>query len=228
MASEEADAKLTNLFTKLQDLVANGQGVSKKAVRVVEDSKFCCLRMHCHTPSLLLPIYPHLELTPPLYAPPPSPPGVSRFPCRHNVSCSVSPVCSPCAVLKLAPADADALSAKAVALVKQEKFGDTLVFLKAHPTIAADLNFEKAYSLYRLGRFDEVHRRFLLLRCTDVRATRPCMWPSCMCCRDQRVSVPCSSQLCASVRKVATVQAAVTITSCGHCLWRSATGKYAE
>jgi len=37
--AEETEAKLTGLFTKLQDLIQNGQGVSKKAVRVIEDSE---------------------------------------------------------------------------------------------------------------------------------------------------------------------------------------------
>ncbi len=54
MASEEADGKLTNLFTKLQDLILNGQGVSKKAVRVIEDSELIQLPMLYRTSTNVL------------------------------------------------------------------------------------------------------------------------------------------------------------------------------
>ena len=54
MASEEVVGKLTNLFTKLQDLIANGQGVSKKAIRVIEDSRLLKLPMLSLMPNTVL------------------------------------------------------------------------------------------------------------------------------------------------------------------------------
>ena len=66
--AEDGDAKLiTALFTKLQELIQNGQGVSKKAVRVIEDSEYRAeLKCTCSTSILKLNSDPPLPRLAPL------------------------------------------------------------------------------------------------------------------------------------------------------------------
>lgn len=58
------------------------------------------------------------------------------------------------AVLKIAPDDVDALRCKAVALVHTSAYGDALALLQT-AALSSSHPYERAYCLYRLGRFDE-------------------------------------------------------------------------
>ncbi|XP_024524468.1 signal recognition particle subunit SRP72 [Selaginella moellendorffii] len=58
-------------------------------------------------------------------------------------------------VLAVHPDDPDALNCKVVALINSDSFGDALAAIDSAGSVV-DLKFEKAYCLYRLGRFAEV------------------------------------------------------------------------
>ncbi|PNG99039.1 Signal recognition particle, partial [Tetrabaena socialis] len=59
-------------------------------------------------------------------------------------------------VLALAPGDEDALRCLAVAHMQLSEFQQALAVLNRPALAGAQLGFEKAYCLYRLGQIDEV------------------------------------------------------------------------
>lgn len=58
-------------------------------------------------------------------------------------------------ILKKSPKDDDALTANALLLVETGAFAEAMVFLKKHKGVDKKLAYEKAYALYRLGRYEE-------------------------------------------------------------------------
>ncbi|GAB4829315.1 hypothetical protein Ancab_018985 [Ancistrocladus abbreviatus] len=58
-------------------------------------------------------------------------------------------------VLSVAPGDEDAIQCKIVALIKADNIDDALKIIESHQRLPIDLNFLKAYCLYRQNKLDE-------------------------------------------------------------------------
>ena len=96
---------------------------------------------------------------PPPAAAPAPPPHTHTYTHTHSTATATTPLLPSLsllpAVLRLSPADADALRVKAVLHVEGGAFEDALKLIAAAPpAVAASLAYERAYALYRQGQLE--------------------------------------------------------------------------